>query len=112
MISHTCSNGDRSGDAGQGNLPTLCRARCVTTVVQCVWATDSLVAGIHLAFSKPTQGHHWHKSRTCFDQKTQQISTSSSNELFKCCKNGNGLESVEYMLQGYWFGSVLEVTDL
>ncbi|GFW28325.1 uncharacterized protein TNCV_4639921 [Trichonephila clavipes] len=49
MISHSCSSGDRSGDlSNQGNMVTLCRARCVTTVVlsyqtdvqicsQCVW---------------------------------------------------------------------------
>ncbi|GFT56182.1 astacin-like metalloprotease toxin 1 [Trichonephila clavipes] len=35
LLSHTCPTGNRSGVlADQGNVPTLCRARCVT-IVEC-----------------------------------------------------------------------------
>ncbi|GFU18375.1 hypothetical protein TNCV_1980601 [Trichonephila clavipes] len=38
IMSHACSIGDISGDfAGQINMPTLCIARFVTTVIRCVW---------------------------------------------------------------------------
>ncbi|GFU05684.1 hypothetical protein TNCV_873221 [Trichonephila clavipes] len=66
MISHTCSIGDRSGDlSGQGNMPALCRARCVTTAVPNVsrpktvllqtlpWSPSDLYAAITGTKTKP-----------------------------------------------------------
>ncbi|GFY22090.1 hypothetical protein TNCV_3297341 [Trichonephila clavipes] len=94
MISHAGSVGDRSGElAGQGNMSTLCRARCVTTAVQCVWDNDeSALANVGncssdqdstcrssvsrpmtvwlLAPNWPSSGHHWQQDRFSLHQKT------------------------------------------
>ncbi|GFV53240.1 uncharacterized protein TNCV_1065991 [Trichonephila clavipes] len=46
--------------------------------------------------------------------KTQQISSSSSNELLldsTSVTNSNGLESEEYTVLGAWIGAALEVVD-
>ncbi|GFV02580.1 hypothetical protein TNCV_5017481 [Trichonephila clavipes] len=53
--------------------------------------------------TNPLRVNYWHEGRTCFHEKTQLISTVSSNELLTdttdVTKAINGLESEEYMLQ-------------
>ncbi|GFS64851.1 hypothetical protein TNCV_2000701 [Trichonephila clavipes] len=56
-----------------------------------------------------------HQVRTSFHKKAQQISTPTSNDLWldtTAIANGNGLYSVEYMLQDVWLLAVLEITNL
>ncbi|GFW21400.1 hypothetical protein TNCV_1532251 [Trichonephila clavipes] len=103
MICHTYSIEDRSGDlARQGNMSTVCRAHCVTTSTMTPVVGPVCLGhrqfgcrrspGLILTNTRPSLAP---KGRTFFHQKTQQISTPSSNELWLDTigiANGNGLE--------------------
>ncbi|GFW14553.1 hypothetical protein TNCV_2358771 [Trichonephila clavipes] len=78
------------------------RRRSSVSTSQTVWLQEFLC---------PPSDQHTTISKTCFHQKTQQI----SNEIWldtPGIANDNGLESMEYTLQGPWLGAVLEVTDV
>ncbi|GFW14666.1 hypothetical protein TNCV_1561291 [Trichonephila clavipes] len=82
----------------------------MTAGVGSVCLDYSMVESVPLATVGQTHGHHWQQCKA----RTQQSSNPYSNVLWSNTShvaNGNGLESVEYMIEGAWLGDVSKITD-